>query len=170
MLKRIAITGPESTGKSWLTEQLALKFKTSFVPEYAREYLLEHGLEYTIDDVERIAKGQLRNEKKEAEKTQGFLFCDTDMLVPKIWCEVVFGRCPEWIQYQFVNHQYDLYLLCFTDLPWEYDPMRENPENRDEIFKLYEKALKDNNFPYRIVKGLGGDRLENALNFVKEIL
>ncbi|MBN2615920.1 MAG: ATP-binding protein [Bacteroidales bacterium] len=170
MLKRIAITGPESTGKSWLAEQLALKFKTVYVPEYAREYLLQNGLEYDIHDVEAIAKGQLKREEVAAVETDHLLFCDTDMLIPKIWCEVVFGTCPGWIEDQFKTHHYDLYLLCFPDIPWEYDPMRENPENRDEIFGLYEKTLKDAGLPYHVVKGLGGDRLENALNFVKEIL
>lgn len=170
MLKRIAITGPESTGKSWLAEQLALKFRTQYVPEYAREYLLENGLKYDIRDVEAIAKGQLEREELIAAETDHLLFCDTDLLIPKIWCEVVFGTCPVWIEEQFKNHLYDLNLLCFPDIPWEYDPMRENPDNREEIFNLYEKALKEAGFPYYVVKGLGGDRLENALTFVKEIL
>jgi NadR type nicotinamide-nucleotide adenylyltransferase len=170
MPKRIVITGPESTGKSWLAKQLALKFHTHFVPEYAREYLLEHGLEYNEDDVEAIAKGQLEREDKLATKTDLILFCDTGLLVPKIWSEVVFETCPRWIDDQFHKHNYDLYLLCYPDIPWEYDPMRENPENRKEIFVLYETALKKAGYPYHIVTGLGADRLENALTFVKEIL
>ncbi|MBN2639628.1 MAG: ATP-binding protein [Bacteroidales bacterium] len=170
MLKRVAITGPESTGKSWLAEQLAIRFRTEFVPEYAREYLQDHGMNYDLKDIEIMAKGQVKNEEIAALQTKTLLFCDTDLLVPKIWSEVVFGSCSEWIQNQFLTHKYDLFLLCYPDLPWEFDPMRENPDNRDELFVLYEKALKENNFPYRIVKGLGGDRLENAINFVKEII
>ena len=170
MLKRISVTGPESTGKSWLTEQLANHYQTRWVTEYAREYLEGNGPDYGLEDVVKIAKGQLEREEKAALKGRNLLFCDTDVLVTKIWSEVVFGACPSWIQRQFETHSYDLYLLCYPDIPWEPDPLRENPENREELFQLYESALIRHGFPFRVVKGLGSERLENAINFVEEIL
>ncbi len=170
MLKRVAITGPESTGKTKLTAWLADSYQTVWVPEYARQYLEKNGPEYTLDDVVSIARGQLAQENATAEKANTILFCDTDILVTKIWCEVVFGTCPQWIEQQFLSHSYNLYLLCYPDLPWEPDPLRENPDNRMELFTLYQKTLKENNLPFKIVKGLGKARFENARTFVDEIL
>ena len=170
MLRRVAITGPESTGKSTLAGRLAKYFDTVWVPEYAREYLEKNGPQYALQDVENIARGQLERENAAAGKAKGVLFCDTDLLVVKIWCEVVFGSCPAWIEQQFLNHRYDVYLLCAPDIAWEPDPLRENPDDREELFGLYEKALKTNGMPYRIVRGKGNVRFENARTFVEEIL
>lgn len=170
MLKRISITGPESTGKTKLAEQLAQMFKTRYVPEYSRVYLREHGLKYSLEDVESITRKQWETEQQIALETDEFLFCDTDFLVNKIWCEVVFGSCPNWIEEAFIQNTYDLYLLCAPDLPWKEDPMRENPDNRDELFNFYEEALQKAGFNYKVVTGLGKDRLENAITFVKQML
>jgi nicotinamide riboside kinase len=63
-MKKIAVIGPESTGKSTLSEQLAVHYKTQWVPEYAREYLLQHGNKYTFDDLLIIAKNQFALEEK----------------------------------------------------------------------------------------------------------
>ena len=169
MLKRISITGPESTGKSVLAGQLAGYFHEPFVPEYAREYLQNKGTEYTLEDVLNIARGQLALENQTAEKADKLLFCDTDILVTKIWCSVRFGKVPGWIEEQFLKHKYDLYLLCFPDLPWEPDPLRQNPGDRDKLFELYEKELKQSGMNYRIVSGQGNERLEKAVTFVQEI-
>ncbi|VAW28888.1 Ribosylnicotinamide kinase, partial [hydrothermal vent metagenome] len=105
-----------------------------------------------------------------AKDAQEVLFCDTDLLVTKIWCEVVFGTCPEWIEQEFHLHRYDLYLLCYPDIPWEPDPLRENPDDREKLFTLYRQALEENNLPFRVVKELGDVRFENARTFVDEIL
>ncbi len=170
MLKRVSITGPESTGKSKLAAWLSEVYQTLWVPEYAREYLEKNGPDYLLKDVVAIARGQLERENIAAQKVKKVLFCDTDLLVTKIWCEVVFGTCPDWIEQHFQLHRYDLYLLCYPDLPWEPDPLRENPDNREELFELYRRALEENELPYRIVKGFGAERFENARTFVEEIL
>ncbi len=170
MLKRVAITGPESTGKTELAEWLSNAYQTLWVPEYAREYLEINGPDYLMEDVVAIAHGQLSREDAVAKNARKVLFCDTDLLVTKIWCEVVFGTCPEWIEQRFLAHRYDLYLLCYPDIPWEPDPLRENPDNREELFELYLKTLKDYKLPFHVVKGLGNVRFENARTFVDEIL
>ncbi len=170
MLKRVSITGPESTGKSKLAQWLAKEYHTLQVPEYAREYLESSGPDYVLEDVIKIARGQLKRENATAIKAHRVLFCDTDLLVTKIWCEVVFGSCPPWIENQFHAHRYDLYLLCYPDIPWEPDPLRENPDDRDKLFILYQKTLIENRLPFRIVKGLGNKRFENARTFVEKML
>jgi len=130
---KIVVIGPESTGKSSLCESLAKHFNTRWCPEFAREYLLKHGTNYTFEDLLSIAKGQLLMEEEYAqsllndspENTSRLLFIDTDMYVMKVWCEFVFGNCHKWILEQIVSRKYDLYLLCNTDLPWVKDELRE---------------------------------------------
>ena len=168
MIRRIAITGPESTGKSMLAEQLAAHYHTVWVPEYAREYLELLGKAYEEKDILLIARGQLSGEVSKLHLAENFLFCDTELLVTKIWSEVKYGRCHPWIPENIVKHHYDLYLLCDIDLPWEYDPLREHPDQRQYLFDLYYNELKIRNYPFDVVRGTGPDRLKNALKIIED--
>ncbi|HNW99677.1 MAG TPA: ATP-binding protein [Bacteroidales bacterium] len=162
-LIKIAITGPESTGKSLLTEQLAKHFNTVFVPEYAREYIDHLNRKYEQHDILEIAKTQLKNETKALSIANKFLFCDTEFLVTKIWSEHAYGNCDEWIKEKFKTHKYDLYLLMDIDLPWEYDEQREHPHMRTYFFNWYRTELEKNKLPFVIISGTGIERLNNAL-------
>jgi NadR type nicotinamide-nucleotide adenylyltransferase len=165
-MRKIAITGPESTGKSMLAEQLAAHFRTAWVPEYAREYLGSLGRPYGEKDILTIARGQMEREASAQSRAGGYLFCDTDLLVTKIWSDVKYGRCDPWILTQLEVHRYDLYLLCDIDLPWEYDPLREHPDHRQFLFNLYFNELKDRGFPFAVVRGSGNTRTENAIRII----
>ena len=163
-MKKIAITGPESTGKSALAQKLAAHFGCAYVPEYARGYLAELNRPYIKADVLRIAKGQLQWETEVAEHQQdAYLFCDTDVLVCKIWQECKYGTADTWIKKQFAKHHYDLFLLCDIDLDWEYDEMREHPEERETLFELYVNELTTAGKNFKIISGLGEERLNNAI-------
>lgn len=153
-----------------MAKYLAEYFKEPYVPEYAREYLAAKGLNYNIEDVLKIAQGQLFLENKIAGKAKNVLFCDTDLLVTKIWCEVVFNEVPQWIEDNFINHKYDLYLLCYPDIAWQPDPLRQNPDDRKELFALYENTLRKYNMSFKIITGEGNNRMEKAVNIVKQIL
>jgi NadR type nicotinamide-nucleotide adenylyltransferase len=166
---RISITGPESTGKSWLAKQLAEYYETNWVPEYAREYLEFINRPYTYDDILIISQIQSENENSASEKSD-LLFCDTDFCVTSIWCIVKYGECHEWITEKLEQDNYDLYLLCDIDLPWQYDPLREHPEMRTELFEMYRKLLEEHHFNYRVVSGTGKERLQNAISVVDEYL
>ncbi len=166
---RISITGPESTGKSQLAEQLAKHYRTNWIPEYARKYLDEIDRPYTYDDILVIAKTQFEEENIAASNTE-ILFCDTDLCVTSIWCNVKYGKCHPWITTNLEHHVYDLYLLCDIDLPWQYDPLREHPEMRTELFGMYRDLLQQHRFNYRVVKGTGEERLQNAIAFIDEYL
>lgn len=166
---RIAITGPESTGKSRLAEQLADHFQTMFVPEFAREYIGNLHRPYVYEDILEIAKGQLKNENKICENADKMVFCDTDLIVTKIWSEHAFKKCDPWIIQNIETHPYDLYLLMNIDLPWEYDPQREHPDMRDYFFNLYEHELFSRNLPFKIISGTGEPRLTNAIKIVKDL-
>jgi len=167
-LIRIAITGPESTGKSSLAEQLAGYFKTEFVPEYARQYINNLHRPYVYEDILEIAKGQLKNENRICENAGKMVFCDTDLIVTKIWSEHAFKKCDPWIIQNIETHPYDLYLLMNIDLPWEYDPQREHPDMRDYFFNLYRSELSFRKLPFKIISGTGETRLTNAIKIVKE--
>jgi NadR type nicotinamide-nucleotide adenylyltransferase len=171
-LKKIVVIGPESTGKSTLCEQLATHYSTAWVPEYAREYLLTHGKEYTYDDLLTIAKGQVALEDAAAASHSPFttdsspvLFIDTDLYVMKVWSEFVFGKCDPWILDQIGSRHYDGYLLCRTDLPWAPDELREYPDlvTREKLFHIYKDCLINQATPWAEVSGTADQRLHIAV-------
>jgi len=165
---RIALIGPESTSKSTLSEKLAAHYQTCWIPEYARTYLKNLHRPYNLEDVLHIAQAQFREEKEAVEKANRFLFVDTELIVAKVWCEDVFQTCPPWIQYTLVHHPYDLYLLTYPDLPWEPDPLRENPHRRQFFYEWYEQELKKIQAVYAVIKGKGETRLQNAIAAVEK--
>ena len=183
-LKKIVILGPESTGKSTLCNQLANFYNTVWVPEYARQYLQDHGMNYTYDDLLTIAEGQLASEDKyvsEFEKKNhgnlagrnySPLFIDTNMHVMKVWCEFVFDRCHDWILYQIALRKYDLYLLCNTDLPWVKDELREYPEleSRQKLFHIYKDIMVNQPVPWIEIGGNYEQRFAKAVRAVDELL
>lgn len=165
---KIAVIGPESTGKTTLSEQLGKHFSTLWIPEFARKYCEELKRKYTFDDVECIAREQL----KQIQNTyEGLVFFDTDLIITKIWFEVVFHHCPKWIDNEISKKFIDFYLLCDTDIPWIWDSVRENGgEMREKLFRMYQSELEKNRFDYAIISGLGDKRLDNAIQEVNNYL
>ncbi len=170
MTRRVAITGPESTGKSELAEKLARHYHTVWVPEYAREYLDKLRRPYVYEDIVEIAKGQMKLEEEATSRANEILFCDTDLIVTKIWSEFKYGTCDPWILEQVSLHRYDLYLLCDIDLPWINDPLREHPGRRKELFDLYFEELRGRRFPFEVISGIGEDRTKNAILAINKTL
>jgi len=167
---RVAITGPESTGKTELAKQLAAYYQTTYVPEIAREFLASLGRAYIFEDIVKIAREQLDMENSFAEKPGKILFCDTDLLVTKIWSIFKYGKCDPWIEEKVKSHRYDLYLLCGIDMPWAEDPLRENPGQREELFGLYLNELQLLKVNFAIISGLGERRLRNAILAIESTL
>ncbi|HRX93157.1 MAG TPA: ATP-binding protein [Chitinophagaceae bacterium] len=171
-LKKIVAIGPESTGKSSLCRQLAKHYNTSWCPEYAREYLLENGKQYSYDSLLTIAQGQVELEEEYIQKKNNpLLFIDTDMYVMKVWCEFVFGKCHRYILDQIVTRHYDLYLLCNTDLPWIKDELREYPDikTREKLFLIYKDILINQSVPWVEISGSDEERLQQAIDAVNRL-
>jgi len=167
-LKKIAIIGPESTGKSELAQQLARHYVTEWVPEYARFYLDRLGRDYEQNDLLEIAKGQLAWEDDKAEDANQYLICDTNLMVIKIWSDHKYGNTDEWIEASLEERKYDFYLLNNIDLPWRPDPQREHPTMRKHFFNIYQQYLEDHKLPFAIVSGIEGDRKNCAVDAVEK--
>ena len=168
-LKKIAITGPESTGKSWLAAKLAEHYQTVFVPEYARAYINGLVRPYEQHDLSIIASGQLSAEADALEKASGFLFCDTEMIVMKIWSMHSYGTCDPLILQAIEKQDYALYLLCDIDLPWQFDPQREHQQLRQYFFNWYRNELQEYGFHYTVVSGQGEERLQCAIMEIEKL-
>ena len=163
MIQRIAITGPESTGKTSLTQQLAKHYQTVWAPEFARDYLPMLNRPYTYNDILYIAQNQFRMNEDVPDRARRYFFCDTELIVTKIWCDVKFGRCHPWIENHISKQHFDLYLLTDIDLPWEPDPQREHPNLREFLMGLYRQELQNRNFPYKIIDKVEYQRISNAI-------
>lgn len=163
---KIAITGPESTGKSYMSKALAEHYNCDWVQEFARDYLTIKEGKYKQEDLTEILGGQLNLESKAEVNANKFLFCDTDPLVILIWSSVKFNSVDNRIEKAWKKQSYDLHLLLYPDLPWEYDPLRENKDDRLALFSLYEAELRDSKRPFVIIKGDEKNRVNAAIKAI----
>lgn len=166
---KIAITGPESTGKSTLTAELAEHYNSTLIPEMARSYLQKLDRPYEYSDLLEIAKTQKKTSEEIISSNQGNIFSDTSLLTIEIWSQDKFDKCDPWILNQIKKERFDLYLLCNVDTEWVFDKLREDKNRRKELFKIYEVLLKAYGFEYKIISGLGKERLLNAIKAIKTI-
>ena len=158
-MKRIAFTGPESCGKTTIAKRFAAKVEGVYVEEFARAYLEPRNGQYDESDLLTIAQGQ----RAMWDEINGILVADTEMLVLRIWSEVRFGRTNPVIEALLNNQDFDHYFLCYPDIPWQPDPLREHPEQRLELFERYINELEKMNLPYSILKGDLETRLAHCL-------
>ena len=172
---KIVLFGPESTGKTTLAKKLARYYNSVWVEEYARPYLQDKWnnerktCEYV--DLMPIALGQMALENELVQKANKVLFCDTDILETLVYSETYYGGTVDPVlAYWAKKNTYDLYLLCNIDIPWEADDLRDRPDQREEMFQAFKKALDDNKRPYILVEGTKKERLETAVKAIDGIL
>jgi len=168
-MKKVVVTGPESTGKSTLSSALAKYYDVEWVPEYARHYIERLDRDYVESDLKAIAKGQINWEEEKAQADQKLLICDTDLIVIKIWSEHKYGTCHPDILKEIKQRSYDLYLLMDIDLPWEEDPQRENPKLRDYFMDIFEKEIRNTGVPYVKISGDYYARQKAAVRAIDQI-
>lgn len=169
MLK-IVTTGPESTGKTTLSKALADFYQAPWVPEYARIYLEEiKPPPYQQEDIFRIAKGQLALEEQLAQQANRFLFCDTSLVELKIWSEFRYQSCERWLLEELEKRHYDLFLLCGIDIPWEYDPLRENPMEREILYAIFKKELQQLHCNFIELHGDFSSRFQQAQKAIEQL-
>ena len=164
-MKKISIVGPESSGKSLLANTLSKSLNCSLTQEYARKYLNNKN-NYDYDDLTQIAIEQNAIIKKEIKRGGAFLIADTSLIVIEIWSKIKFNKTDSRIINLSKQEKFDYYILCKPDIPWVFDSLRENPNDRDYIFKFYLKILKKRNYNFKIVSGPHATRTLASLDFI----
>jgi NadR type nicotinamide-nucleotide adenylyltransferase len=167
---KIAVVGPESTGKSTMSAYLANYYNTVWVPEYAREYCEKLTEDPTWQDEINMFNGQLALEKELAPQANQLLICDTTFITVKIWSDQMFGQSPQEVLDALPKHTYDFYLLLNIDLPWQDDPLRNFPLLREHFMQVWHKELDALNANYVVIKGTGDARYQNAINAIDVFL
>jgi len=174
-LIRVVLFGPESTGKTTLSGQLARHYNTVWAPEFARDYLQEkwNNERKTCEqeDLIVIAEGQIELENKLAKRADKILICDTDLLETRVYSEEFYGGfVDKRLDEASIKNTYDIYFLTYIDTPWEADDLRDRPEQRLEMFNAFEKALIDNKRPYILLKGNKETRFKEATKTIDKLL
>jgi len=162
---QIAITGPESSGKTTIASSLAKRLKCAYIPEFARHFLEKLNRSYTFHDLDIIAKGQI--ELWEKSKTECFI-SDTELLVIYIWSIYKYGEVSDFMEKaldeQFLKEKFQIYFVCSPNIPWEDDPLRENPNERQLLLELYIKELQKRNINFILLEGSPKERMTKALS------
>jgi NadR type nicotinamide-nucleotide adenylyltransferase len=169
-IRKIAIVGPESTGKSTISPMLAEHYETVWVPEYAREYCEKLSAPCTWEDEINMFRGQLELEKELLPKANKILICDTTFITVKIWSDQMFGKAPQEVIDELAKHPYDFYLLMNIDLPWEDDPLRDFPNMREHFMEVWHRELQELGANYSVISGQAEERLENAVRAIDHFL
>ena len=164
----VFVTGSESTGKTVLAKSLAQHYQKNWIPEYARSYVENLERPYNFQDVEEIASRQIQDFKDARNKD--LVFADTGLIITKIWFEKKFGKLPSWFSDVYEDIAQGYYLLCESDLPWISDPVRENPDIREELNYLYEIEINKLKYPFVRISGLEEARLLMAVKQVDKWL
>jgi NadR type nicotinamide-nucleotide adenylyltransferase len=174
-VKRVAIFGTESTGKTSLAERLALHFGEPWSREYAREFWDSHNGVISAADLDDIGRGQIANEEAAAAAAKRVVFCDTELITCTLWNDALFpGSCPAWVRDAADERArgFALYLLCDTDVPFVKDPQRCFPddESRARARTLWRDALVGRGLPFVEITGDWAERERTAIAAVEELL
>ncbi|UKM65874.1 ATP-binding protein [Flavobacteriaceae bacterium GSB9] len=172
---KVVLFGPESTGKTTISRQLAKHYNSVWVPEYAREYLQnkwDNKRETCqLQDLLPIAQGQIKLENELANATNSVLICDTDLLETKVYSEVFYsGICHPILKKYALLNTYNMYFLTYIDTPWEADDIRDRPLQRDKMFEAFQNELIKAKRPYVLLKGNKEERFNTAVKYIDQLL
>ena len=161
-VRRVALVGGESTGKTTLCTRLAKEFETTWVPEYGRLYCEEGrpAMQLGLVDFEAIAWGQATWEDEAAKTANRVLLCDTDLHVTATWSDIVVGERPAWLTPAAQARHYHLVFLLDHDVPWVRDEVRVLGERRAEHTQRIRRELEA---AHRAIVTLSGGFEERAI-------
>ena len=171
-MKRVALFGPESTGKTQLAQHLAAHFQAPVIAEYAREFWDQHGA-ITLANIPAIAREQWRREDAAAAAAPRLLLYDTEALTTVLWSDLLYGTCPAQIRTEAERRAsgYTLYLLLDIDVPFAPDPQRSFPDlaDRARCFNLWREALDQRQLPYKLIRGAWPTRQQQAIAAINQL-
>ena len=165
---KVAVTGPESTGKSTLSQALAEHYNVSWAREFARDFLRGRSGKYNLSDLDEIAQGQQKN--IDALRNEEIVIADTEMTVMKVWSEFKYGESSQVINDLWESQHFNIYLLCAPDIPYEKDPLREHEAFREELFEIYHNILRQMNVHFVILKGNIESRINQAITEIDQLI
>lgn len=179
--KKIVLFGPESTGKTVLAQALAAHYNTLWVPEFARSYLENKIIFYDSlgknseeicleSDIPPIVMGQMASEDNMSNQAEKLIFFDTNPLQTSVYVKYYYQKQYDWLMSLLKIRTYDHYLLLDTDIAWEADPLRDRPNDRQEIFKLFKYELESRNLPFTIINDHAQQRINNAIMAVENVI
>lgn len=153
-VRRIAVLGAESSGKSTLCGALARRYDTLWVPEYLREFVDTQARVPFETDQFGIARTQRAREDAAAAQANQFLFCDTTPLMTALYSRVYWGRVDCALEQLAATHDYALTLVTAPDTPWVPDGlMRESEEVRQQVFAMLVRELDARGVRFVLVEG-----------------
>ncbi len=154
MTARVAILGAESSGKSTLSEALARRYHTVWVPEYLREFVDVHARVPREEDQFGIARTQLEREDAASGCAGRFLFCDTTALMTALYSRVYWNRVDDGLARLAARHEYAVTLVTAPDGPWEPDGLqRESEEVRQMVHRMLIETLDARGIAYTLLEG-----------------
>ncbi|MFL1527716.1 AAA family ATPase [Pseudomonas sp. O230] len=172
-MKVLVLTGPESSGKSWLAAELQARFGGVLVDEYVRRFIEQNPRDTCLADVPVIARGQLQWEDEARARQPRLLILDTHLLSNILWSQTLFGDCPPWIEQALLARHYDLHLLLSPEqVEWTDDGQRCQPElsERQAFFETTLTWLETHQQPLQVLQGKWAERRLQALQAVALLL
>jgi NadR type nicotinamide-nucleotide adenylyltransferase len=170
-MRRICVTGPESTGKTMLAQRLARSLGTEWVPEAARVYAERVARPLTIDDVLPIAREHIALADaaagRVAARRGSQLLLDTDLISTVLYGRFYYELQSSWLEAEARARRADVYLLCDVDVPWVADGVRDRPAQRDEMFALFRETLREFGANVVVINGDWSLRQEAAMRIVR---
>ncbi len=165
-VKKISFYGPESTGKTYLSEKLAKVYRTEFVPEVARELILNN--DFNLDDILKIGVAQNKRVLDKAMVANKILFCDTDLITTQIYCRQYLKVVPPVLQELESRIKYDHYFLFYPDVEWVADGMRDLGDKREAMYNIFKAELDKRGIAYDVVKGSYAEREKFVVEKIAE--
>jgi NadR type nicotinamide-nucleotide adenylyltransferase len=170
-MRRIVVTGSESTGKTTLARALGERLATVATPEFSREYADARGVPLDQHDVEAIAMGQIALEDRRGlEARHGLMVLDTDLFSTVVYGPHYYGTLQPWIERAALERRGDLYLLLDIDVPWVPDAIRDRGQHRAHMHSLFRGMLERYGLPFVTIGGRWGERYERAVVEVERLL
>ena len=174
-VRRVCVTGAESTGTTTLARALAEHYNTTCVPEYGRQFCAEHlpdgqAWEWRTEHFVEIARRQQSDEDTAARSSGPLLVCDTDAMATSIWHERYLGHSSPEIAALVAARRYALWVLTSDDIRFVQDGTRDGEHLRPWMTRRFRDELARCSGPWIEVHGDLDERMALAVRTIDELM